>query len=88
VHHRIAQPHFKLRYVLVQLFSLPDETLVWPAHDYKGCTVTSVREEKAHNPRLTKVLAEFIDIMTNLNLPYPKKIDIAMPANLKCGIQD
>lgn len=78
----------KLRYVLMQLFTLPDETLVWPAHDYKGCTVTSVGEEQAHNPRLTKPLAEFSDIMTNLNLPCPKKIDIAVPANLKCGIQD
>lgn len=68
------------------LFSLPDETLVYPAHDYKGCTVTTIAEEKRHNPRLAgKSRQEFIHIMENLQLPKPKKIDIAVPANRACG---
>lgn len=68
------------------LFSLPDETLVYPGHDYKGRTVTSIAEEKRHNPRLSgKSREEFIHIMENLNLPKPKKIDIAVPANRACG---
>lgn len=72
----------------VQLFTLPDDTLVYPAHNYKGLTVSTIGEEKQHNPRLTKPKEEFVDIMANLNLPYPKKIDAALPANLVCGIQD
>ncbi len=51
-----------------QLFSLPPGTLVYPAHDYKGRTCSSVAEEAAHNPRLTKTEEEFVQIMTNLNL--------------------
>lgn len=57
-----------------QLFTLPDATTVYPAHDYKGQTASSIGEEKAFNPRLSKSKAEFVDIMANLNLPYPKKI--------------
>ena len=68
-----------------KIFSLPDETLLYPAHDYKGLTVTSVAEEKKFNPRLTKSENEFDDIMKNLNLPYPKKIDSSLPANLVDG---
>lgn len=64
---------------------LPNETLVYPAHDYKGNTVSSIQEEKAFNPRLTKTVEEFVHIMDNLNLPKPKKIDTAVPANLLCG---
>ncbi|XXF75181.1 MBL fold metallo-hydrolase [Myxococcaceae bacterium GXIMD 01537] len=68
------------------LFSLPDETLVYPAHDYKGRTVTTIGEEKRHNPRLAgKSREEFIHIMENLHLPKPKKIDLAVPANRACG---
>ena len=68
------------------LFSLPDETLVYPAHDYKGRTVTSIAEEKRHNPRVAgKSLEEFIQIMENLHLSKPKKIDLAVPANRACG---
>ncbi|MCY1077832.1 MBL fold metallo-hydrolase [Archangium lansingense] len=68
------------------LFSLPDETLVYPGHDYKGRTVTSIAEEKRHNPRLTgKSREEFIHIMENLHLPKPKKLDLAVPANRECG---
>ena len=68
------------------LFALPDDTLIYPGHDYKGRTVTSVAEEKRHNPRAAgKSREEFIHIMQNLNLPKPKKIDIAVPANRACG---
>jgi glyoxylase-like metal-dependent hydrolase (beta-lactamase superfamily II) len=70
-----------------KLFSLPDETIVYPGHDYKGMWFSTIAEEKRFNPRLGsgKSLAEFVEIMDNLNLAHPKKIDIAVPANLKCG---
>ena len=75
------------RSVNAQLFSLPDTTLIFPAHDYKGRTVTSVEEEKRLNPRLGagKDEAAFVEIMANLQLAYPKKIDIALPRNSQCG---
>lgn len=70
------------------VYSLPDETLVYPGHDYKGRTVSSVGEEKRWNPRLavTRTVEEFADIMAKLQLAYPKKIDVALPANLRCGV--
>lgn len=76
------------RSVRDKIFSLPDACLLYPAHDYKGRTVTSVAEEKKLNPRLggDKTEPEFVDIMANLKLAYPKKIDIAVPANLQCGL--
>lgn len=67
------------------IFTLPDSTLVYPAHDYKGMMVSSIGEEKQYNPRLTKSKDEFINIMSNLNLAYPKQIDRAVPANMLCG---
>ncbi len=75
------------RSVHEQIFSLPDACLLYPAHDYKGRTVTSVGEEKAHNPRLGggRTADEFAAIMEELQLPRPKKIDVAVPANLACG---
>lgn len=57
-----------------KIFTLPDYYTLYPAHDYKGQTATTVAEEKLYNPRLTKSLDEFIQIMDNLNLPYPKMI--------------
>lgn len=57
-----------------KIFSLPDNFTLYPAHDYKGFTATTVSEEKHFNPRLSKPLEEFINIMNNLNLPYPKMI--------------
>ncbi len=71
-----------------KIFALPDETLLFPGHDYKGRMVTSVAEEKRSNPRLglEKSEADFVAIMGQLNLAYPKKIDVAVPANLKCGL--
>ncbi|KAE9538872.1 hypothetical protein AGLY_005454 [Aphis glycines] len=71
-----------------QIFSLPDYYKVYPAHDYTGQTVSTIGEEKTYNPRLSKSLDEFIELMNNLKLDYPKKIDVALPINLKCGIQD
>ncbi|MDT8311267.1 MAG: MBL fold metallo-hydrolase [Methylophaga sp.] len=68
------------------LLKLPDHTLVYPAHDYKGWTVSSVLEERRHNPRLQVTHAlEYKKIMDNLNLPNPKLMDIAVPANRSCG---
>ena len=71
-----------------KLFSLPDETLVYPAHDYKACFVSSIAEEKKRNPRLggDKTLEEFRHIMANLQLPYPQFIDHAVPGNRQCGV--
>ncbi|XP_022620011.1 persulfide dioxygenase ETHE1, mitochondrial [Seriola dumerili] len=71
-----------------KIFTLPDRCLVYPAHDYLGQTVSTVGEERKFNPRLTKSLEEFVNIMNNLNLPKPKKIDISVPANLVCGVHD
>lgn len=69
-----------------KLFTLPDHTLVYPAHDYKGWTASSIGEERRHNPRLAgKTREQYVDIMHNLNLPDPKQMDVAVPANLACG---
>jgi glyoxylase-like metal-dependent hydrolase (beta-lactamase superfamily II) len=69
-----------------RLFTLPDETLVYPGHDYKGETVSTIGEEKQWNPRFVGQTREsFIDLMANLNLPNPKKIMEAVPANQECG---
>ena len=69
-----------------KIFTLPASCTLYPAHDYKGLTATSVAEERQHNPRLTKSLEEFVQVMANLNLPYPKKIDASLPRNLLCGV--
>lgn len=72
-----------------KLFVLPDETAVYPCHDYRGFTSSTLGEEKRLNPRLAKkTKSEFQDIMKNLNLPYPKKIDACIPANLLCGLHE
>ncbi len=73
-----------------KIFTLPDDTLIYPGHDYQGRTVTSVAEEKRLNPRLGggKSEREFVEIMANLKLSYPKKINEAVPANLKCGLPE
>lgn len=70
-----------------KLFTLPPETMVYPGHDYKGQTSSSIGMEKALNPRLKDGMseAEFVTIMANLGLPVPKKIHEALPANLACG---
>ena len=71
-----------------KLFALPDDTLVYPAHDYKNRRVSSIGQEKKRNPRLgeDKTLEQFKDIMAHLNLPYPRFIDHAVPGNKQCGV--
>jgi glyoxylase-like metal-dependent hydrolase (beta-lactamase superfamily II) len=71
-----------------KLFSLPDDTLVYPGHDYQHRHVSTIGQEKERNPRLGggRSLEEFRDIMDNLNLPYPTFIDHAVPGNRKCGV--
>ena len=75
------------RSVHEQIFTLPDECLLYPAHDYRGLTVTSVAEERRFNPRLGGEigLGDFTGYMKNLRLAHPKMIDIAVPANLRVG---
>ncbi len=75
------------RSVHEQILSLPPACLLYPAHDYRGLTVTSVAEEKRFNPRLGGDVneADFAGYMNNLGLPHPKLMDIAVPANLRCG---
>jgi len=75
------------RSIREKLFTLADETLVYPGHDYNGRHVSSIGQEKERNPRLgmAKTEAEFITIMKNLDLPYPRKIDFAVPGNEQCG---
>ena len=70
-----------------KLFTLPDETIVYPGHDYHGKKQSTIGDEKKHNPRLAgKTMDEFVAIMDNLNLPKPKLIDQAVPANLSLGM--
>jgi len=73
--------------IFKKLLKLPDNILVYPAHDYKGDTVSTILEEKKFNPRLqVKSVDEYVEIMNNLNLPDPKLMDVAVPNNLKLGI--
>src|SRR5258705_5398896 len=70
-----------------KLLKLPDDTLVYPAHDYKGDTVSTIGEEKAFNPRLrVRSADEYADLMAGLHLPDPKMMDVAIPANMKVGL--
>jgi glyoxylase-like metal-dependent hydrolase (beta-lactamase superfamily II)/rhodanese-related sulfurtransferase len=70
-----------------KLLKLPEETLVYPAHDYKGDTVSTIREEKRYNPRLqVKSVDEYVELMSKLNLPNPKMMDVAVPANMRVGL--
>ena len=72
--------------VTQQLYTLPDETLVYIGHDYKGHSVSTIREEKQYNPRFFgRDRLQFITFMNNLNLPDPKKMSKAVPAHQKCG---
>ena len=75
------------RSVRERIFSLPEGCVVYPAHDYRGLTATSVGEEKRHNPRLAESIGEgdFVGYMTHLGLAHPKQMDAAVPANMKCG---
>src|SRR5574337_1228065 len=75
------------RSITEQIFSLPDDCLVLPGHDYSGRTMSSVGEERAYNPRIGGAADErdFVGFMENLNLPHPKQLAIALPANLRSG---
>jgi len=70
-----------------RLLKLPDETMVFPAHDYKGDTVSTIGEEKRYNPRLqVRSIDEYVELMGNLNLPNPKLMDVVVPANMHVGL--
>lgn len=72
-----------------RLFTLPEDTVVYPGHDYNGRWISSIMQEKTSNPRLAgKTKAEFVEIMQTLNLPKPKLIDMAVPANRYCGVDE
>jgi len=79
--------HLLYRSVREKVFSLPDFCQIYPAHDYRGLTSSSVGEEKLYNPRLAESVGEgdFAGYMENLGLAHPKQMDVAVPANLRCG---
>jgi glyoxylase-like metal-dependent hydrolase (beta-lactamase superfamily II) len=81
-----GDPYASYDSIVNKLFRLPDDTLLYPGHDYNGCTVSTIGEEKRLNPRLAgKTVDEYVALMRGLQLPSPKLMDIAVPANLKCG---
>src|SRR6476469_511725 len=82
-----GDPRAQYDSIFNKLLKLPDETLVFPAHDYKGETVSTIGEEKTFNPRLqVKSVDEYVTLMNNLNLPNPKMMDVAVPANMRVGL--
>jgi sulfur dioxygenase len=82
-----GDPRAQYDSIFNKLLRLPDETMIFPAHDYKGETVSTVAEEKAFNPRLqVKSVDEYADLMSKLNLPNPKMMDVAVPANMRVGL--
>ena len=82
-----GDPRAQYNSLFGRLLKLPEETLVFPAHDYKGDTVSTIGEEKAFNPRLqVKSIDEYVELMNNLNLPNPKMMDVAVPANMRIGL--
>jgi glyoxylase-like metal-dependent hydrolase (beta-lactamase superfamily II) len=82
-----GDPRAQYESLFGKLLKLPDDTFVYPAHDYKGWTVSTIGEEKAHNPRLqVRSEREYVELMRGLKLPDPKLMDVAVPANLACGV--
>jgi glyoxylase-like metal-dependent hydrolase (beta-lactamase superfamily II)/rhodanese-related sulfurtransferase len=82
-----GDPRAQYQSLFGRLLKLPEETLVYPAHDYKGDTVSTIGEEKAFNPRLqVKSVDDYVALMENLNLPNPKMMDVAVPANMRIGL--
>jgi sulfur dioxygenase len=82
-----GNPRAQYESLFGKLLKLPDETLVFPAHDYKGDTVSTIGEEKAFNPRLqVESPDEYAELMNNLKLPNPKMMDVAVPANMRIGL--
>jgi sulfur dioxygenase len=83
-----GDPRAQYDSIFNKLLKLPDETLIYPAHDYKGDTVSTIGEEKLFNPRLkVKSADEYADLMNNLKLPNPKMMDVAVPANIQVGLR-
>ena len=83
-----GDPRAQYDSIFNKLLKLPDETLVYPAHDYKGDTVSTIGEEKFFNPRLkVKSVDEYVELMNNLKLPNPKMMDVAVPANMHVGLR-
>jgi rhodanese-related sulfurtransferase len=82
-----GDPRAQYDSIFHKLLRLPEDTLVFPAHDYKGDTVSTIGEEKHFNPRLqVKSIDEYVTLMENLNLPDPKMMDVAIPANMRIGL--
>ncbi len=82
-----GDPRAQYDSIFNKLLKLPEPTLVFPAHDYKGETVSTIGEEKRFNPRLrVKSMDEYAELMNNLNLPNPKMMDVAVPANMHVGL--
>jgi glyoxylase-like metal-dependent hydrolase (beta-lactamase superfamily II)/rhodanese-related sulfurtransferase len=82
-----GDPRAQYDSIFNKLLKLPEEMLVFPAHDYKGETVSTIGEEKAFNPRLqVQSIDEYVELMNNLKLPNPKMMDVAVPANMRVGL--
>src|SRR5215471_1806190 len=82
-----GDPRAQFDSIFNKLLRLPDDTLVFPAHDYKGETVSSIGEERRFNPRLqVKSVEQYVALMNSLNLPNPKMMDVAVPANMRVGL--
>ena len=82
-----GDPRAQYDSIFNRLLKMPNETLVFPGHDYKGDTVSTIGEERKSNPRLqVKSIDEYVNLMNNLNLPNPKMMDVAVPANMKIGL--
>jgi len=82
-----GDPRAQYESLFGKLLRLPDETMVFPAHDYKGDTVSTIGEEKRYNPRLQVTsIDDYVTLMANLNLPNPKMMDVAVPSNMKIGL--
>jgi len=82
-----GDPRAQYDSIFNKLLKLPEDTLLFPAHDYKGETVSTIGEEKAFNPRLQVTsVDEYAELMNNLKLPNPKMMDVAVPANMKVGL--
>src|ERR1700733_2289283 len=82
-----GDPRAQYESIFHRLLRLPDETMVFPPHDYKGDTVSTIGEEKRYNPRLqVKSIDEYVTLMNNLNLSNPKMMDVAVPANMRQGL--
>jgi sulfur dioxygenase len=83
-----GDPRAQYESIFDRLLRLPDSTLVYPAHDYKGDTVSTIGEERSFNPRLqVKSVDEYVDLMNSLHLPNPKMMDVAIPANRRIGLR-